>query len=168
MCSVASTTSSTCNSIHGVLSDSPDINFTSHGCSYHLESGICISYSYLIFIALVFSLQVQVGSSILAFVKIVDGRGVAFPPSQHKYMNLLPYTKSSYIDIMWESSVVCVRACVCVCMHVCVCVCMHMCVWLGLGLTLTHACMCVCVCVHARVCVCLCGLRACVCVCGHD
>ena len=43
--------------------------------------------------------QVQVGSRILAFVKVVDGRGVVFPPSQHKYMNLLPYTKSSYIDV---------------------------------------------------------------------
>ncbi|KAL5479756.1 hypothetical protein EMCRGX_G023329 [Ephydatia muelleri] len=42
---------------------------------------------------------VQVGSRILAFVKVVDGRGVVFPPSQHKYMNLLPYTKSSYIDV---------------------------------------------------------------------
>ena len=43
--------------------------------------------------------QVQVGSTIVAVVKVMDGSGRSFPSSQFKHMNLVPYPKTAHIDV---------------------------------------------------------------------
>ena len=60
-----------------------------------------------------YSFQVQVGNTIVAYVRLLDNRDVPFPSDQHWLMKLQASPKTEHIEVKYVINFICTCTCIC-------------------------------------------------------